>query len=322
MKEIPSLELYRGLYLARCCEQNIIRHYPEDEMRTPMHMSMGQEFIPVGVCQALEGKADVFCSYRSHAAFLAQTMDSDRFFGELYGRQNGTAEGKGGSMHLAAPDRGHLLSSAVVATSIPVAVGAGFSNKRLATGRIAVVFFGDGAVDAGVFFESVNMASLFRIPVLFVCEDNGFAVHTLPAARRGYDSLENLVRQFRCHVCSDDSNDVENVYRMTRDALEQIRHDPGPVFMNIKCYRYLEHVGIGEDWHYGYRSRDDYEQLLRRDSLHVQRKRLLDKGFGEMQICEIESMIEESVRNSVKLAKATPGPGPERLYAGVFYAKN
>src|SRR3954468_6835807 len=117
---IPSIELYRGLFLARCCEGYIIRHYAEDQMRTPMHMSMGQEFIPVGVCQALKGKADVFCSYRSHAAFLAQTMDSDRFFSELYGRCGGSADGKGGSMHLSAPDRGHLLSSGVVASPIPV----------------------------------------------------------------------------------------------------------------------------------------------------------------------------------------------------------
>ena len=171
MTEIPSLKLYRGLFFARRCEEYIIKHYPEDEMRTPMHMSMGQEFIPVGICQGLEGRGDIFSSYRSHAPFLAQTMDSDRFFGEMYGRVNGTAEGKSGSMHLAAPECGHIMASGVVATTIPIAVGAAFANQRRQNGRTAVVFLGDGAVEAGVFLESVNVASLYRLPVFFVCED-------------------------------------------------------------------------------------------------------------------------------------------------------
>lgn len=290
-------------------------------MRTPMHMSMGQEFIPVGVCAALEGKADVFASYRSHAAFLAQTMDSDRFFGELYGRCNGTADGKGGSMHLSAPDRGHVLSSGVVASTIPVAVGTGFANQRLGNGRTAVVFFGDGAIDTGVFFESINAASLFRIPVFFVCEDNGLAVHTVPTDRRGFDSLEDLIGKFRCHVYLDDSNDVENVYRMTRDALSNAAKDQRPVFMNIRCYRYLEHVGIGEDWHYGYRSKDEYQRWLQRDSLTMQRRRLLGQGVPEQRIAALEGEVDRQVRQSVSNAKSAPKPQPERLYHGVFHEK-
>jgi acetoin:2,6-dichlorophenolindophenol oxidoreductase subunit alpha len=290
-------------------------------MRTPMHMSMGQEFIPVGVCAALEGKADVFASYRSHAAFLAQTMDSDRFFGELYGRCNGTAEGKGGSMHLSAPDRGHVLSSGVVASTISVAVGTGFANQRLGNGRTAVVFFGDGAVDAGVFYESVNAASLYRVPVLFVCEDNGLAVHTGPAERRGFDSLEELVGKFRCDVYSDDSNDVESVYRLTRDAMCRAHRDRRPVFMNIRCYRYLEHVGIGDDWHYGYRSKDEYQRWLERDSLAMQRRRLLGHGLPEPEIAALETGIDAQVRASGARASQAPAPQPERLYYGVFHEK-
>ena len=145
LPKATAIQLFKSLFLARRSEEYIVKHYPENLMRTPMHMSMGQEFVCVGVCAALEGKADVFASYRSHAAFLAQTHDTDRFFSELYGRTSGTGEGKGGSMHLAAPDQGHILSSGVVATQIPVAVGAAFANRQLGTGRTAVVFFGDGA---------------------------------------------------------------------------------------------------------------------------------------------------------------------------------
>ena len=185
LPKATAIQLFKSLFLARRSEEYIVKHYPENLMRTPMHMSMGQEFVPVGVCAALEGKADVFASYRSHAAFLAQTHDTDRFFSELYGRTSGTGEGKGGSMHLAAPDQGHMLSSGVVATQIPVAVGAAFANLQLGTGRTAVAFFGDGAADAGVFWESINSAVLFRLPVMFVCEDNGYAVDTPRAGAPG-----------------------------------------------------------------------------------------------------------------------------------------
>jgi TPP-dependent pyruvate/acetoin dehydrogenase alpha subunit len=321
MTDIPSLDLYKVLFFARRCEEYIIKHYPEDLMRTPMHMSLGQEFIPVGVCRALDDKADVFASYRSHAAFLARTLDSDRFFGELYGRVSGTADGKGGSMHLAAPDKGHLLSSGVVASTIPVAVGTAFANKQLKTGRTAVVFFGDGAVDEGGFWESVNAASVFKLPVFFICEDNGWAVHTPPAAHQGFSSLADVGRLFNCHFFADESNDVERVYAMTREALALVAKDPRPVLMHIKCCRFLEHVGIFEDWHLGYRGEAERERWKGKDSLRVQRERLMRKGHTEAEIAGLEGEIDDNVRRSVQRAAQSPIPAPERLYHGVFYEK-
>lgn len=317
-----SVGLYKSLLLARRSEEYIVKHYPENQMRSPMHMSMGQEFVSVAVCSALEGKADVFASYRSHAAFLAQTHDTDMFFAELYGRTSGTGEGKGGSMHLAAPDRGHLLSSGVVATQIPVAVGAAFANARLKTGRTAVAFFGDGATDAGVFWESMNSASLFRLPVMFVCEDNGFAVDTPRAARHAFESLTEAVRPFGCEVYEDDSGDVESVYLLARHAAETAHRERKPAFLNIKCCRFLEHVGTGEDWHWGYRDKDDtVREWIARDAVTAQRKRLLDCGIKERDITAIEEEIETTVRRSGERAAAAPIPAPERLFAGVFHAK-
>lgn len=312
-------DLYRGLYFARACEEVLIKHYPEDEMRTPMHMSMGQEHIPVGICQGLEGLCDVFASYRSHATFLAQTMDSDRFFGELYGKTTGTAEGKAGSMHLSAPAEGHMLSSGIVASPIPVAVGVAFANKRLDSGRTSVVFLGDGAVDSGAFWESLNVACLFKLPMFFVCEDNGLAVHTPIGDRRGYDSLVDTVSTYRCLVYDDASNDVEEVHRIARDALQKIRETPQPVFMNIECYRYLDHIGTGEDWHYGYRDESERETWRARDSLAMQRRRLLERGLSEAEIEAMESEIDRRIRKSVARAKEAPFAAPERLYHGVFH---
>src|SRR3989338_4702030 len=163
-----SRELYRKLYLIRCAEERIIKHYPEDEMKTPMHMSMGQEAVAVGVCHALGPHDQIFASYRSHAAFLTRTGDLEKFFGELYGRVSGTAAGKAGSMHVSSPERGHLCSSAIVASYLPVAVGAAFANKQKDNGGVTCAFFGDGALDEGAFWESLNVACVMRLPVLFV----------------------------------------------------------------------------------------------------------------------------------------------------------
>jgi pyruvate dehydrogenase E1 component alpha subunit len=322
LPKATAINLFKSLYLARRSEEYIVKHYPENLMRTPMHMSMGQEFVCVGVCAALEGKADVFASYRSHAAFLAQTHDTDRFFSELYGRTSGTGEGKGGSMHLAAPDQGHILSSGVVATQIPIAVGAAFANLQLKTGRTSVVFFGDGASDAGVFYESINASVLFRLPVLFVCEDNGFAVDTPRAARQTSASLAEAVKPFGVDTYEDGSGDVESVYALTREAAAKAHRDRRPAFLNIKCCRYLEHVGIGTDWNWGYRDKTEVErEWIDRDALKVQRARLASHQVSEGDIAAIEQEIDRWIQESVRKASQAPIPTSDRLYAGVFHEK-
>lgn len=314
--------LYKRLYLVRRCEDFIVRYYPDDEMKTPMHMSMGQEAAPVAICMALEGKADVISTYRSHAPFLAQTGDHARFFAELHGRVTGTAEGKGGSMHLAAPEEGMLCATAIVGSGIPVAVGAAFANRQRGTGRTAVAFFGDGAVDEGNFWESVNAASLMRLPVLFVCEDNAFAVHTPQSERRGYRSLPNVIRSFDCLVYEDDSNDVETLYFLAREAVAAIYDQQRPAFLNIKCHRYLEHVGIQEDWEAGYRHRADFERWHARDSVAMQRARLIARGLAPEVLLAFEQETDCALEASVQQALAAPAPSPQRLHHGVFYEKN
>lgn len=322
METASSLDLYRALFFVRRCEEYIIKHYPEDKMRTPMHMSYGQEFVPVGVCAALEGNADVFASYRSHAAFLAQTRDSDRFFGELYGRVTGVANGKGGSMHLSAPDKGHLMSSGVVASTISVAVGAAFANKQLGTDRTAVVFFGDGAVDEGSFWESLNVASLYRLPMLFVCEDNGWAVHTPFSSHAAFSSLADVAKLFNLRFAADDSNDVERVYAIAHEARAEMMADLRPTLLHIKCCRYLEHVGIHEDWHLGYREKAERETWQSKDSIEIQRQRLLSAGYSPSELTQVENKIDANIRRSVERAARSPIPRAERLHYGVFYEKN
>jgi TPP-dependent pyruvate/acetoin dehydrogenase alpha subunit len=225
-------------------------------------------------------------------------------------------------MHLAAPDKGHMCSSAIVASCIPVAVGAAFANNWKKNGQISCVFFGDGALDEGVFWESLNVACLMELPVLFVCEDNDLAVHTPKHSRQGYKSITDIVSQFDCVLFETDSTEVETIYQLSLKAAESIRTKKKPAFLYLKCYRYLEHVGINEDFQAGYRSKTEFEEWYERDALVQQREKLIGDGMVEAEIQKIESRIEARIEKSVKRAKEAPFPKPSELYRGVFHEKN
>ena len=317
-----SLSLYRKLYMARRAEEYIIERYHDDEMKTPMHMSMGQEAIPVGVCQALNPEDQIWTSYRSHAAFLARTGDTDKFFAELFGKATGTAGGKAGSMHLADPDKGFMAASAIVASSLAPAIGLAFANKSKGNGRISCVFFGDGALDEGVFWETLNIASAMQLPVLFVCEDNGLAVHTPSHVRQGYRSIVDIVKKFNWTVFHDESNDVEKIHAVAAEALGTIHATGRPAFLHIECYRYLEHVGISEDFDAGYRPIKKYEEWRAKDSVEMQRQRLLKTAFSEDRIRGIESEIDDALQESIRLAVEAPFLTSEHLYQGVFHEEH
>lgn len=312
-----NIELYRKLHLIRQAEQKIRDHYPEDEMKTPVHLSIGKEAIEVGVCHALKPNDQIFGTYRSHGIYLAKTGETDAFFAELYGKQTGLVKGKAGSMHLCAPEHGIMVTSAIVASTIPVAVGAAYANKVKDNGVIVVVFFGDGATEEGVFWESVNVASLMRLPVLFVCEDNDLAAFTPPQYRRGYDCIKKLVSQYNCTVLGLESTDVEVIYKSACDAAESVRAGAGPCFLHLKYYRYLEHVGVNEDFDAGYRTKEEFRGWYERDPVNLQRMKLSRLGVAEDVLLELEEEINSRIDNSIKLAKKAPMAQPDELFRDV-----
>lgn len=312
------MELYKKLYRIRKAEEKIREHYNEDEMKTPMHMSMGEEAIVVGVCHSLEAEDQIFGTYRSHAIYLAKTGDTDNFFAEMYGKDTSLQKGKGGSMHLCAPDSGLMGTSAIVGSIIPVAVGAAFANKEKKNGKLVAVFFGDGATDEGVFWESLNVACLMKLPVLFVCEDNGLAVHTPKSSRHGHNSITDIVAQFNCDVFKDKTTDVERIYDLSCSAIRLLKETQRPCFLHLEYYRYLEHVGTNEDFDAGYRSRDEFEEWYKRDPINMQRKKLLELGIKEEGIIKIEREIDNQIVSSLKLAQKAPFPDRSELYEGVY----
>ncbi|MFA5349837.1 MAG: thiamine pyrophosphate-dependent dehydrogenase E1 component subunit alpha [Candidatus Omnitrophota bacterium] len=317
-KKELNLGLYKKLYLIRKCEEKIQEYYPEDEMKTPMHMSMGAEAIATGVCHALNNMDQIFTTYRSHAGFLAKTGDVEEFFSEMYSKDTSSLKGKGGSMHLCLPDKGFMGTSAIVAAHIPIAVGCAWANKMKKSAKVVVVFFGDGAVDEGAFWESLNTASLMQIPVIFVCEDNELAVHTVVKERRGYDSIIRIVKEFRCRVIESDSTDAEKIYNLASKAIAGIRKKPEPCFMNFKYYRYLEHVGINYDFDAGYRSKEEFERWVKIDPVSIQRLKLLKSGISEKRLQKIEGEIEKRIVSAIKNAKSAELSGKDELYRGVF----
>jgi pyruvate dehydrogenase E1 component alpha subunit len=187
---------------------------------------------------------------------------------------------------------------------------------------VAVVFFGDGAVDEGVFWESINVASLMKLPVVFVCEDNDLAQHSTKSMRQGYKSIIDIVSHFECSVYDCDTTDVEPMYQMADEAVRSARESFRPSFLRVQCYRYLEHVGIYQDFDAGYRTRESFEEWNKHDSLALQRQRLIDDGYPESDIQQHELAIDKRIEASMDLAMKSDFPDVEELHTGVFFEEN
>ncbi|MDP3792402.1 MAG: thiamine pyrophosphate-dependent dehydrogenase E1 component subunit alpha [bacterium] len=308
------------MYLIREAEAEIRREYHNDEMKTPMHMSLGGEAIVAGVCHALPKGSHAYGTYRSHALYLAMTGEIDKFFAEMYGKATGCAGGKAGSMHLASPEHGLMATSAVVGTTIPWALGDAFAASYNRLDRITVVFFGDGATDEGAFWESLNAACLMKLPILFICEDNDLAIHTSTAQRRGYDSLTAIIKNFRCNVFEGKGNDAEKVYSLANTAIDFIRSEERPSLLYLTYYRYLEHVGVNEDFNAGYRHEPEPQEQLSNDPVYQLREKLLKAGHVNT-VEKIEEQIRGQVlTNRIKAQKA-PFPDKDELMKGVFHGE-
>ena len=313
-----AVGLYRQLLLVRQAEEAIRAEYDKNEMKTPVHLGIGAEAISVGVCHCLPPKTQTFGTYRNHAMYLTMTGDLTGFFGELYGRVTGPGKGKAGSMHLSKPDRGLIATSAVVGTTIPVAVGAALANAYRGSDDLVAVFFGDGAVEEGVFWESLNFACLRRLRILFVCEDNGLAIHTPASERQGFRSIAEAVQGFHCYVRSGAGHDLLQVIRFTRDLLTEMAEDPKPGLLHLTYVRFLEHVGHREDFDAGYRRALTAEERERLDPVRVFEQYLRARECTPLELTAIQQGIEAQVRESLVEAQRAPFPAPEELGTDVF----
>ena len=313
-------KLYHNMLRIRAVEEKIADLYPEQQIRCPVHLSVGQEAVAVGVCAALEPEDYAVSTHRSHSHYLAKGGDLKAMLSELYGRVTGCCKGKGGSMHLIDRSVGFLGAVPIVGSTIPIGVGAAFGTVMRKERRVTIVFFGDGATEEGVFHEAVNFAVLKRLPVVFVCENNFFSVYSSLAARQPPTrEIFELARGHGLESRQEDGNDVEAVYGLTKAAVEKARVGDGPTFLEFKTYRWREHCGPNYDNHVGYRSEQEFERWKARCPIELLKRRLLEQGLiDERELADMDERLATEIAEAVAFAKSSPFPEAQMLQEHLY----
>lgn len=312
------VDLYVTMRRIRRAEETIAALYPEQEIRCPTHLSIGQEAGAAGVCVALRATDTAVSTHRCHAHYIAKGGDLRGMFAELYGRATGCCGGKGGSMHLTAPEVGMLGASAIVGGSVPLALGTALAARMAGTDEVAVAFFGDAAMEQGVTHESLALAALRRLPVLFVCENNLYATSTpLRTRQAGSDMASRAAGHWLPGVIVD-GNDVVAVYRAARTAAERARRGQGPTLIEVKTYRFREHVGPNYDTDLGYRTQAELDHWMAREPVGTLARRLERAGvLPAARRAALDARVEADIADAVAFAKSSPFPEPAALYADV-----
>jgi TPP-dependent pyruvate/acetoin dehydrogenase alpha subunit len=305
--------LYRSLYRIRLLEEELARVYTTDKIKSPIHLSIGQEAVSVGVCEALGPDDVVFGTYRGHALYLAKDGDMKAMAAELYGKATGCTGGKGGSMHLISPEAGMMGASAVVGTTIANAIGYAYALQQKKSDALVVSFFGDGATEEGVFAESLNFAALKQIPILFVCENNGYAIHTSQERRQGRPDICARARAYGIPAERIEHNDVLYLFERVRAVAAGVRAGGGPYFFEVMTYRWREHVGPNEDFRLGYRTEDEANPWIETDQV-TRLEALLEPERRDA----IQQEVEAEVEAALAFAEASPEPTAAELFTDVY----
>ncbi len=314
-----SARLYESMLLIRKFEEKIAEIYHTDVIKSPVHLSIGQEAVAVGVCDVLEKDDIVSNTYRCHATHIAKGGDLNKMMAELYGKIDGCAGGKAGSMHLIDMNYGIMGASAVVGTTIPVATGYAMALKREAkkTGkqRVTVSFFGDGATEEGCFAESINFSALHKLPMIFICENNQLAIHNPIERRWPTDKICERIATYGVETHRITDGDVFEIRNVMEKAVEKLRKnlESGPIFIEIFTYRYKEHVGPTEDLNEEYRCIDTYKRWLANDQIER-----LAKMLDEDEVKKIDKKIEKKIAESIEFSEKSKFPGERELFENVF----
>lgn len=256
---INTASMFRSILRIRRIEEALAHRYAEQEMRCPMHLCIGQEAIAVGVCETLLPDDLVFSNHRAHGHYLAKGGSLNAMVAELYGRATGCCGGRGGSMHLIDMDAGFMGATPIVGGTIPLAVGSAWASRLKQSSQVTVVFFGDGCFEEGVVHESMNFAALHKLPVVFVCENNGFSVYTRLDKRQPDRAIHGVARAHGLAAYQGNGNDVEEVLEIAARAIADARRGQGPQFLEFSTYRWREHCGPNYDHELEYRPKHEIE---------------------------------------------------------------
>ncbi len=322
-KKIPAriqISLYHTMLKIRKFELKVAELFGEQEMRSPTHLYTGHEAVATGIISAIRQKDPVVGYYRSHGYYLAKSGDPKAMVAEFYVKATGSNRGKGGSLLLSGPKYGYLGSTAIVSGGIPIATGAGLAAKLRNKDMVTVCFFGDGATEEGSFYESLNFAALKKLPVIYICENNLYAVQSRISARQALPyNMNERSCVFGIPGIKVDGNDVEAIYCTAKVAFDRARRGEGPTFIEALTYRWHEHVGPGFDTDWGWRPKHELEAWKVKDPVAVYENKLIARNvMSHREINDMKNSIDIMVNKAFKFAKKSPLPDPKELLKDVY----
>jgi pyruvate dehydrogenase E1 component alpha subunit len=323
---VPSdvlVDLLRKMVLIRRFEEKIIDVYPIQDMKTPVHLYIGEESIAAAVCINLKDDDYIFTTHRSHGHCLAKGMDPKDLYAEFYGRKTGCCKGKGGSMHPVSPELGILGTSAIVGGGIALGVGTALASKMKKNNKVSVTFFGDGAVDEGIFHESLNFASLHKLPVVFVCENNFYSVNSPQSARHPQDNIAMRAGGYGMEGIQLDGNEVLQMYKVAKDAIEKARTGGGPTLLECRAYRWKGHVGPDCDYEKGCRPKEELDEWMDQCPLEIYKEYLIkNQVIKEKEFYDLIKETDAKLEAAIKYARESPFPQKTEILDDLYYTGN
>ena len=310
------LWMYETMVTIRRFEEQSRREADAGKLRG-MHSSVGQEAVPTGICAHLNEKDYVLGTHRSHHHCIAKGLDLGEMMAELLGKSTGTGKGKGGTMHIADIEKGMLGANGVVGSNIPVATGVALTAKVKGTDQVSVVFFGDGASSQGVLHESMNLAGIWKLPVIFVCENNRYAESTPFEYSVAGGSVSNRAEGYGIPGVSVDGQSILDMFEVGKEAVARAREGEGPTLIEAQTYRYMGHFGADDPL--GYRSEEEQQYYLDRDCIARARAHILDGSYAdEEELDQIDASCLQAVSDATLYANESPFPDPQELTEDVY----
>jgi pyruvate dehydrogenase E1 component alpha subunit len=303
----------------RKIEREISIKYSEQQMRCPIHLSIGQELQAVVISQALSKNDIVFSNHRSHAHYLSKGCSPQKMICELYGKKNGCLNGRGGSMHLQDISKNFFGSLPIVGSALGLATGTAFSQKRNKKDNISVVFLGDGTMEEGIVHESMNFSSIFKIPLLFVCENNFYSIFTHLKDRQPNSDMTRFAKAHEIKNANVNAFEISKLINTSRNAIKYVRENKKPFFLQINTYRFLEHCGPGEDDYLNYRPKNEINFWKKRDPL-ILLKNIIYKNNTLLlnSLKKIEHNYDLKIKEIFRIAKNSEFPNPDDAEVNVY----
>ncbi len=314
------LKMYERMLTIRCFEEKAIELFEHNLIRGNIHPCIGQEAVSVGACTPLRRDDFMVNTHRGHGNCIAKGADLKLMMAELLGKSTGYCKGKGGSMHIADFQGGNLGANGIVGGGLPIAVGAGISIQNRGTDQVAVCFFGDGATNQGTFHESLNLAALWKLPVIFVCENNLYGLSTPVRESISVVNLSDRAKAYGIPGLSIDGNDILMVHNKMTEAVDRARAGEGPTLLDCITYRFFGHFTGDPGKGITYRSKKEMEQWLKRCPIKRFRDRLIQKEkVTEKMLMTIEANVKASIEEAVQFAQESPLPLPEDALQDLFH---